>query len=340
MTTPTPDRPWTLTVSRALPAPTLADLERLVTTGEEETLELEFKGAAALDFSDPRRKAELRKDVSAMANAAGGRIIYGIAEERRGPNRSRAARLDPVVPGQIDKETIAQIISRIRPRLDGVRITAVRVDDAGQCFVLDVPQGRTAHQADDLVYYRRNNTITEAMHDHEIRDVLARGDQPRLVVGLSIRVRSQLVGHHPGTGDSQFTDRYTMEVGVQNTGARYAQFVNGWITIPSKLRQQMNAVRIRPTMLVPEQLTFDFDNRTHDMIGAPGSPMKGPSYYAPILPGLSQRVCEVDLDGSEYNDLLPSAQIGWAVYADNAGPMVGTIPLASVVLHDERRTDT
>ena len=48
------------------------DVQALI--GSEETSNLEFKASAALE-NTPKNKAELAKDVSAMANAAGGVIV-------------------------------------------------------------------------------------------------------------------------------------------------------------------------------------------------------------------------------------------------------------------------
>ena len=55
-----------------------SDLQALI--GQEETSNLEFKRSDALDNTDGNKR-ELAKDVSAMANAAGGVIVYGIEEK-------------------------------------------------------------------------------------------------------------------------------------------------------------------------------------------------------------------------------------------------------------------
>lgn len=60
-----------------------ADLQRLADDKVGESLQLEFKGSGALS-KNPDGRAEIAKDVSAMANAAGGTIIYGIAEKKTG----------------------------------------------------------------------------------------------------------------------------------------------------------------------------------------------------------------------------------------------------------------
>jgi len=73
---------------------------------ERESAALEYKGAAALAKED-RPKNEISKDVSAFANAGGGVIIYGIAE-----NSSREAdKLEGIDPKMISKEWLEDVIS-------------------------------------------------------------------------------------------------------------------------------------------------------------------------------------------------------------------------------------
>jgi predicted HTH transcriptional regulator len=54
-----------------------ADLQRLVDEGLEESLTLDYKASPSLS-RDGKNPEELCKDVSALANSAGGQLIYGI----------------------------------------------------------------------------------------------------------------------------------------------------------------------------------------------------------------------------------------------------------------------
>ncbi len=56
-----------------------AKLSSMIGDGVEESLTLEYKSGAALR-RDSRSISEITKDVSAMANSAGGTLIYGVAE--------------------------------------------------------------------------------------------------------------------------------------------------------------------------------------------------------------------------------------------------------------------
>ena len=58
---------------------TKRDLDRLIADGVEENISLDYKAADSLQNTDGKKK-EIAKDISAMANSAGGVIIYGIKE--------------------------------------------------------------------------------------------------------------------------------------------------------------------------------------------------------------------------------------------------------------------
>lgn len=127
---------------------------------------------------DPKPMDQVTKDVSAMANSAGGMLIYGVAEH---PGTQKLS-FDPVDVSAFPREWLEQVVSQVNPRIPGLQIFPVHVGPAdNQCvYVLDIPQGTTAHQARDLRYYRRYNFQSVAMYDHEVRDVMSRTKHPRL----------------------------------------------------------------------------------------------------------------------------------------------------------------
>lgn len=57
-----------------------SDLEQLISNEIEENLHLDYKSAGALSKID-KKKDEITKDVSALANSDGGIIVYGINEK-------------------------------------------------------------------------------------------------------------------------------------------------------------------------------------------------------------------------------------------------------------------
>ncbi|HZP75158.1 MAG TPA: ATP-binding protein [Pseudolabrys sp.] len=161
---------------------TKADLDRLMTEAVGESLTLEYKASAALARTSAEVN-ELCKDVSALANSAGGQIIYGVQEDRR----QGTFQLDGgVTDGRITREWIDQILgSNIQPRIDRARISSIDLGSGGRAFVLTVPQSNTGpHQAPDHRYYKRFELRAAPMEDYEIKDVMRRATTPELFTTL------------------------------------------------------------------------------------------------------------------------------------------------------------
>jgi hypothetical protein len=149
-----------------------------------ESATLDYKRVAALGRQDAL-KAEISKDVSSFANAGGGVIIYGIAENAG----HEADHLDGVDPKLISKEWLEDVISSgIRRRIDGLKIHVV--DLSGElaglvAYVVEIPQSlRAPHMAADHRYYKRHNFKSAPMEEYEVRDVSLRGQAPQLGLEL------------------------------------------------------------------------------------------------------------------------------------------------------------
>jgi hypothetical protein len=163
---------------------TKADLQRLVDEGLEESLTLDYKASPSLS-RDGKAPEELCKDVSALANSAGGQLIYGIEEDKAA---GKPSRLDGgVVDPKITREWIEQILnSKVQPRMDGVRIDRINMETGKFGYVISVPQSQNGpHQSPDGKYYKRFNFQSVPMHDYEIRDIMRRATTPDLHVMLS-----------------------------------------------------------------------------------------------------------------------------------------------------------
>lgn len=165
------------------------DLQRLVDEGLEESLTLDYKASPALT-REGKAPDELCKDVSALANSAGGQIVYGIEEDKAAGKPSKVD--DGVADPKITREWIEQILnSKVQPRMDGVRIERVDMGTGKFGFVISVRQSQTGpHQAPDGKYYKRFNLQSVPMHDYEIRDIMRRATAPDLEVKLSLSAGS------------------------------------------------------------------------------------------------------------------------------------------------------
>lgn len=162
-------------------------LEMLISEKMAESLKREYKRGAALN-KDEKTKSEISKDVSSFANSAGGQIIYGMAEDQE---KHLPVKLDPISKLNFTKEWLEDIItSNIQPKIDGLVIHSVELNSPDHvCYVVDIPQSTTAHQAKDRCYYRRRNFKCEPMLDYEVRDVMNRTKYP------IIEVKSRLTGN-------------------------------------------------------------------------------------------------------------------------------------------------
>lgn len=158
------------------------DVRSLIDNEIEESTELEYKR----NFTDDknRRRGDIAKDVSAMANANGGIIIYGLNEKDGTMGHSIPEKITPISVSIMSKDQLTQIISsNISPKIKDIEITYLPVDDENGVIVVKIPKSYTAHQSLVSHYYhiRRNATI-EIMEDYEIRDVMNRQQNPRLCI--------------------------------------------------------------------------------------------------------------------------------------------------------------
>ena len=140
---------------------TAEDLQRLIDERTQESLYLEFKRGDALGRQNNQR-AELIKDVTGLANADGGRIIYGIAESRPVDGVAAAEGLAPVVDVTLTREWLSSTIhDHASPRFHDFDIEEISVE-GGRVFVVDIKAAGTAHQSlvGDLRYYQRVGATT------------------------------------------------------------------------------------------------------------------------------------------------------------------------------------
>ncbi len=160
------------------------DLEELVANQIPESLTLDYKSSDALIKTDSKRR-ELAKDVSAMANSAGGVLIYGVKEGKSGFPDCIDEGTDM---SEIPPEWFDQVVnSLVHPRISGIGVNPVLLGTNTErvAYVIVVPQSVTAHMAADHIYHKRYGATTLAMEDYEIRDVMGRESVPRLNVLIS-----------------------------------------------------------------------------------------------------------------------------------------------------------
>lgn len=316
-----------------------ARVEQHITQGIEESLTLDYKAAGSLAKSDGK-KMEVTKDVSAMANSAGGIIIYGVAEYQDKAHEHLPEKLDPVDRTQFPKEWLEQVISNIRPKIDGIVIHPVSISTAVNhvVYVVEIPQSSTAHQATDKRYYKRFNFESVAMEDYEIRDIMNRNKHPVIVPKFGIFVEDTR-DHGP---------KSTLALFAINEGTVLANYVNVELEIPTQMvyrdkvgdevLEELFGIEPPPNT---QFRTFKKENTQRDVIGVkPGMSdvtyQYGPSRYVPILP---KRYFQWEIELSSDFLMLERTyySVKWEIFADNAPPLSGKIAVEDIKVVDKRR---
>ena len=115
---------------------TKTDIDALRANAVPEGRALEYK--LVLPERTDDKKMEFLADVSSFANAAGGDIFYGIAEDQGVPTATDGL---PGIDPDAESLRLDQIIrSGIEPRIPGVRIKAVQGFPQGPVLVVRIPQ--------------------------------------------------------------------------------------------------------------------------------------------------------------------------------------------------------
>lgn len=326
----------------------IVDLQALIDHIVEENTELEYK----LCFGDTERVcdngtkqqsygkkkkdwiAEFIKDVSGMANANGGHIIYGISEGKNERGHRIPKGLEPILSKTIDSDRLTRILTQyIRPALN---VTVSYLPDPqkeGGYYIVKIPKGTTAHQnLCDKRYYRRHNAIVEAMEDHEIRDVMNRFKEPIIDLEFSIikmvihrkRSSQKLAGIKVVDGELPDKVSYKLQYQLVNNGSVYAKYINFFVYIPSHiLKEKAEDVEDGIACLYGDNKICDVNNIKDRMSG------NGSFRYEPILPHMYGRFYDIELKQNEER-MLDDLYIRYEIHADNAEIKEKTIQLKDI----------
>jgi hypothetical protein len=155
--------------------------------GREESIRMEFKSGRLMEQPAEKVAETLSKEVSGFANTEGGLLFLGLAEEK-----GIATQLDGVPAELWSPHRLQQIIeSNISPSLARIRIHCVPLSVASGArvvFVIEVPKGRTAHQAKDYRYYGRSEFESKPLRDFDVRLRMERGKAPDAEIISRVRM--------------------------------------------------------------------------------------------------------------------------------------------------------
>jgi hypothetical protein len=185
---------------------TAADVQFLVDERIEEGQRLEYK--RQLDLGRDPEKREAAKDASGLANAQGGLLIYGVAEETLDDGRRVPTGTTPIEDGRAQDRLEAVLDSVVSPRLN--KETQLLDADGGGYFlaVRLFQRSGPLHMVEGFGqnrYFIRSGVSTTPMAAHEVErafaDVAAGESRLASAIGrLPIVPRLSDVGH-PGRPD-------------------------------------------------------------------------------------------------------------------------------------------
>lgn len=313
---------------------TITDINQLIHDRVEEDQTLEYKSADALQAA---KKSEISKDVSAMANSIGGLIIYGLSELQEKGKKHLPGSISPIDRKEFSLERLEQIInSNISPRIDGIHLYAINMDEGKALYVVEIPQGNTAHQnLNDHRYYKRYNRECLSLIDQDIRDLMSRGNSPKIDLEFKIiltvdKIKQKDPSDIPGfqsfiAPKYVYHDEYSAKLIVipKNIGSVYAKYVNYSVFIPMHVLD----LKANSNKIIDKRIEFYRENTIVDY-------KAGISRFDPILPGQTGLRKSINLRDQPH---LTESEILWSAQADNARSNTGKIKLSDIKKDEEKK---
>lgn len=160
-----------------------SDIDALITNAVQESKVIEYK--EALPGRTDKEKKEFLADISSFANAAGGDILYGMAEHRDSNGKSTgmpeaANGLPSINQDAVILRLESMIRDGIAPRINGIQIRAIEGFTEGSVIILRVPNSWASPHMVTFKsisrFYSRTNGGKYPMDVAEIRSAFALSD--------------------------------------------------------------------------------------------------------------------------------------------------------------------
>ena len=322
----------------------IEDVNALIVAGVEESTTLEYK--SEIDISNAKWKGEMAKDVSAMANANGGIIIYGVKEFDEEDRRHIPSHITPLDTTKVSKETIAQVIStNITPKIKGLEISCFVVDKAKPnevIYIVTIPQSHTAHQnLKTKRYYKRYSTIVNPMEDYEIRDIMNRNIHPDITLDFEFRyiTKQELYWTQPTynpllgppiPAQPQVVNRTILVLNCipRNIGTIVAEHVHYFIKLPRNIiasGQEFDIAEVKDDFVIMRR-----ENLYCDILeGSTFTNIRyGQPRIVPILPGMTGVHKGIIIQSNA--NINQDIEITWRLNADGASIKSGQIKLKDI----------
>lgn len=252
----------------------------------EENKHLEYKSAGAIGKSEEKRK-EISKDVSSFANSDGGILIYGIKEFDDTLKKHLPEKIDPVNRLEFSKEWLENVISgNISPIIDKMEITPITIDEENNLvvYIISIEKSNTAHQANDNRYYKRHNFKAIPMEDWEVKDVINRGNKPKIDISLyANKIFDKLNESSP--------PKCELLVVLKNSGNIGVQHIECFLEMDLEMRSFI----IKPRPVANKKLQVFLSNKKENKVKLGESEAVISIYYQPLLPEVWREIGRVDV---------------------------------------------
>jgi len=202
-------------LTKPVPQLTYEDIEALTSSGEPESIMLDYKKMIS---GSERDKAELAKDICAFANSQGGYLVIGV-EERHGKPVHPPCGTEPLLERQKAEEWVEQVAnSNIAQRVI-TDVRSIAVPNSELCIiVVHVPMStRMPHmvtsQRDNRYYrriFKRHQYESLPAEEYEVREMFEKGS--RMVDKVMAYLSSQ--GYGDPSSNEFAENTYTKRLGL------------------------------------------------------------------------------------------------------------------------------
>lgn len=203
------------------------DIDKLVKLRQREHLFLEFKRTdVPMSSTD---KKNLSQVVSGFANSGGGVIIWGVGTgERTERNQAISKQLISDVNAFMD-ECESVLPEVVVPRVDGVRMKAIKSVKKTGVVKMYVPQSDiTPHRAQKLgKYFKRYGGSFHPLEHFDLEDMFGRRQKPSLVLGLDVHS-----SHQFSASKTDWVSRIQLRPWIFNEGGTTGKLVTAIMVFP------------------------------------------------------------------------------------------------------------
>lgn len=150
---------------------TKEQIEFLFANKTKAGLELEYAGVGLLDIASDRKLEKLSVLFSAMANAKGGTVLFGIKPYRNFPKE-----YEPFDSSVFTPDWFRYILQNyMHPAMNEAEVCSIALNEKDNAIAVNIPDSSNApFMASDKRYYRRVENKSVTMEEYEVRDMYQR----------------------------------------------------------------------------------------------------------------------------------------------------------------------